>query len=130
MPISPTYLHKRGHSILHFCLSGGSAGPVLRSQGSSEEDVAFALCARGRFDRFQCSLRPGSAALRHGVSPTYLHKRGHSLLCCCRCGGSAGPVLRSQGSSDKEELSRYAREQGLIAFNARSGPIPPPLRGG
>jgi len=64
------------------------------------------------------------------ISPTYLHKRGHSLLCCCRCRGSAGPVLRSQEDSDKGELSRYSRGEDLIAFNARSGPIPRPLRGG
>jgi hypothetical protein len=39
-----------------------SAGSVLRAQGSSGEDGAFALCARGRVDRFQCLLRPVPAA--------------------------------------------------------------------
>ena len=62
---------------------------------------------------FLCSLRPGPAAaglleglflygdglIGAGVGPTFLHKRGHSLLFYCRCRGSAGPGLRSQGSS-------------------------------
>ena len=47
----------------------GSAGPVLRSQGSSEEVAAFALCARERCDRFQCLLRPGPAAASAGYVP-------------------------------------------------------------
>ena len=104
MPISPTYLHKRGHyNILPagdflrlapgrglrgigpafagnvgtgvafalseagtrgWCLGEGSAGSVLRTLGSLGKDGAFALCARGGFDRFQCLLRPGPAAAR------------------------------------------------------------------
>ena len=43
-------------------LDGGSAGSVLRSQGSSGEDGVFALCARVGVDRFQCLLQPGPAA--------------------------------------------------------------------
>ena len=39
-----------------------SAGSVLRAQGSSGEDGAFAQRAREGFDRFQCLLRPGPAA--------------------------------------------------------------------
>ena len=62
MPISPSYLHKRGHSKLSYCVCWRSAGSVLRAQGSSGEDWAFALCARGDVDRFQCLLRPGPAA--------------------------------------------------------------------
>ena len=76
---------------------------------------------------FASKARYGPTPLRSnrlGVGPTYLHKRGHSLLCCCRCRGSAGPVLRSQEDSDKEELSRCARGEDLIASNARSGSIP------
>ena len=38
--------------------------------------------------------------------------------------GSAGPGLRSQGSSGKGTLSRCARWAGVIASRARSGPIP------
>jgi hypothetical protein len=38
--------------------------------------------------------------------------------------GYAGPVLRSQGSFGEDRLSRGARGEGLIASNARSGPIP------
>jgi hypothetical protein len=64
------------------------------------------------------------------ISPSLLHKRGHSLLPCLPCGGSAEPVLRSQEGSGKEGLSRFARRMGLIAFNARSGPVPLPLRAG
>ena len=73
--VGPTYLHKRGHSELFLLIGnrlhgesflgawagGGSAGPVLRSQGGSGEEVAFALRARGLGDRLQCSLRPGPA---------------------------------------------------------------------
>ena len=40
--------------------------------------------------------------------------------------GSAGPDLRSQGSSDKERLSRCARGKVLIASSARSGRVPLP----
>ena len=40
--------------------------------------------------------------------------------------GSAGPGLRSQGSSDKGSLSRCARGVGVIASSARSAPIPLP----
>ena len=39
----------------------GSAGPVLRTQEGSEEDRAFALCARDLCDRLQCSLWPDPA---------------------------------------------------------------------
>ena len=38
--------------------------------------------------------------------------------------GYAGPVLRSQGSFGEDRLSRGAGGEGLIASNARSGPIP------
>ena len=38
--------------------------------------------------------------------------------------GSAGTVLRSQEGLVKEQLSCLARGDGVIAFNARSGPIP------
>ena len=41
-------------------------------------------------------------------------------------GGSAGWVLRSQGSSREHGLSRCARGVSVIASNARSGPIPLP----
>ena len=41
---------------------GRSAGPGLRSQGSSGEDGVFALRARGEGDRFPSSLRPDPAA--------------------------------------------------------------------
>jgi hypothetical protein len=46
--------------------------------------------------------------------------------------GSAGPGLRSQGSSNKGMLSRCARGVGVIASRDRSGPIPlpPVLPGG
>jgi hypothetical protein len=40
--------------------------------------------------------------------------------------GSAGSVLRSQGSSREYGLSRCARGVRVIASNARSGPIPLP----
>jgi len=40
--------------------------------------------------------------------------------------GSAGPDLRSQGSSGKDRLSRCARGKVLIASNARFGRVPLP----
>ena len=47
---------------------------------------------------------------------------------CVGGGGSAGSVLRSQGSSGLDEAFALSREErGLIASNARSGPIPLPL---
>ena len=47
---------------------------------------------------------------------------------CVGGGGSAGSVLRSQGSSGKDEAFALLREEkGLIASNARSGPNPLPL---
>ena len=83
--VGPTYLHKRGHSLLCCCRGRGSAGPGLRSQGSLGKDGAFALSARGGFDRFQCLLRPGPAAaaagrsLRGAVGP-----KGYWLIVCGR----------------------------------------------
>ena len=56
----------------------------------------------GRGDRFQCSLRTVPAAEWAGL----------------------GWVLRSQGSSGKEELWRCAPGGGMIASNACSGPFP------
>jgi hypothetical protein len=43
---------------------------------------------------------------------------------------AAGPVLRSQEGSGEEGLSRYARGIVVIAFNARSSPVPLPPRVG
>ena len=40
--------------------------------------------------------------------------------------GSAGPCLRSQEGSVKGGFSRFARGEGLFAFNARSGTVPLP----
>ncbi len=85
-------LHKRCHSIPSSldarlrCLDGsgrplllGSAGPVLRSQGSSGEVGLFALCAREKGDRFQCLPRPGPAAASAGYVPWVIGGTG--------CGG-------------------------------------------
>jgi len=58
------------------------------------------------------------------ISPSLLHKRGHSVLHCTPCVGSAEPVLRSQEGSGKDGLSRCARGGRVIVFNARSGSIP------
>ena len=58
--VPPIYT-KGGTLYYGVIFQNGSAGAVLRSQGSSEEDGVFALCARGGFDRFQCSLQPGPA---------------------------------------------------------------------
>ena len=69
----------------------GVRGTVPARAGKLGRGSAFALCARGGLDRFQCLLRPGPACTRglsvvgvrwdrRGVGPTYLHKRGHSRL--------------------------------------------------
>jgi len=120
--------------------------------GKLERGGAFALRARGWFDRFQCSLRPDPAPLRFWVGSAgsvrarreRWDRRGFPAL--SRWGGSGcrrsyarrGPIplrcgfgwaprdqaLRSQGSSGKDMLSRYARGGGLIASNACFGLIP------
>jgi hypothetical protein len=70
-----------------------SAGSVLHSQVGSGKDGAFALRARFFAVRLQGSLRTAPAPL--GVF-----------------GGSAGSVLRSQGTLGPAELSRY-RARGI-----------------
>ena len=70
-----------------------SAGSVLRSQVGSGKDGVFALRARFFAVRLQGSLRTAPAPL--GVF-----------------GGSAGSVLRSQGTLGPAELSRY-RARGI-----------------
>ena len=87
-------------------------------------------------DHSRHSTRSGSDASWFKVG-----RRGDGLdvRCGVRCGsgdggwvageGSAGSVLRSQGSSREYGLSRCARGMRVIASNARSGPIPlPPVR--
>ena len=77
MPISPSHLHQRGQSIIYLrwrsagagsgnqCLGGGSAGTVLRSQGTLGPVELSRWRARGiRMSTFLCSLRPGPAAAR------------------------------------------------------------------
>ena len=49
-------------AVFRYVVGSCSAGSVLRAQGSSGGGWAFALCARGGVDRFQCLLRPGPAA--------------------------------------------------------------------
>jgi hypothetical protein len=54
------------------CL-GRSAGPGLRSHGSSKKDRPFARRARGKGDRFPSSLRPDPAAARYHPSSAGRH---------------------------------------------------------
>ena len=98
---------------------------------------------------FQCSLRPDPAAAGAcvvvgylpvpfwadawvSVVANWLRFLGVRLGCGSGDGGwvvgqgSAGSVLRSQGSSREHGLSRCARGIEVIASNARSGPIPLP----
>ena len=115
--------------ILGAWAGGGSAGSVLRSQGSSEEDGVFALCARGGFDRFQCSLQPGPALASGSVSPIYT-KKGTLYTMALSFKWLCGPGLALAGRLGEEERSRCARGDRVIAFNARSSPVPlPPRRG-
>jgi hypothetical protein len=73
---------------------------------------------------FNARSGPIPLLLRAGLVPHSYTKGGTP------CVGSAEPVLRSQEGSGKGGLSRFARGMGLIAFNARSGPIPLLLRAG
>ena len=104
-----------------------SAGSVLRAQGSSGEGGAFALCARGRVDRFQCMLRPVPAAASgprgsvphiytKGATLTYFQVMRDRLrmgwFWCVFGSCSAGSVLRAQGSSGEDgAFAQRARER-------------------
>jgi len=99
-------------------------------------------------DRLQCSLRPDPAAavcvslggfgcLRNSwVCASFRVLCSGEVYLTEGCEGtglvlaSSGTVLRSQEDSGEVEISRYARGVGVIAFNARSCPIPPLLWGG
>ena len=61
--VGPTYLHKRGHSVLCFFRCRGSAVSGLRSLSRLWGGGAFALCARDEGVRLQGSLRPDTAPL-------------------------------------------------------------------
>ena len=100
MPISPTYLHKRGHSLLHSCLCVGSARPVLRSQGTWGRVELSRWCARGnRVFTFRCALRPGPAAA-WGSPPLRVLKRGPGR----RKRNSRGPCLGSRSDAPRPVL--------------------------
>ena len=64
------------------CVGGrwAPAGPGLSAQGSSWEDRAFALCARGGGSLPMLAPARSRCLFRRGVGPTFLHKRGHSRL--------------------------------------------------
>ena len=100
-------LAPKGGWLFGALLGVGSAGTVLRSQGTWGQARLSRGRAMGiRVSTFQCSLRPGPAP--PGVFV-----------------GSAGSVLRSLGRrGGRMGFSRCARGEGLIASNARSGPVP------
>jgi hypothetical protein len=59
------------------------------------------------------------------ISPSYLHKRGHSKLSYCVCWGSAGSVLGALRRLGGGMGFRAVREGiVVIASKARCGPIP------
>ena len=120
-------------------------GPALA--GNVGRGRAFALNARGELGcgRSNARCEPNSLRLCHGVGlgvgpkyvsyagptpPTRLQRNTVGYFRRRRSGGSAGSVLRAQGSLRENELSRCARGVGLIASSACSGPIPPPPRQG
>ncbi len=87
----------------------GSAGPVLRSQGTWGQTGLSRCRARGiRVSTFQCSLRPDPAP--PGVF-VVAECRGWRLG-LVGGGGSAGSVLRSQGTWGQAGLSR-CRARGI-----------------
>jgi len=125
----------------------GSAGSVLCSQGSSREH-GLSRYARG-MSVIASNARSGPIPLppvrvwwvaicrSFGIGRLGLRfDNGWRFLgggCVAglamglsRGWGSAGSVLRSQGSSREHGLSRCARGVRVIASNARSGPIPLP----
>ncbi len=119
--VGPSQLHKRGHSVLPCTPSVGSAEPFLRSQEGSGKG-GLSRFARG-MGLIAFNARSGTIPLRCGFE--WAPRRSAAVF-----GGSAEPFLRSQEGSGKGGLSRFARGVGLIAFNARSGPVPLPLRAG
>jgi hypothetical protein len=114
----------------------GSAGSALRSQVSSGED-RLSRCARGE-GLIASNARFGPIPLPLGAGLCQRGIRGQALgvllwpvighwgwwLRTVGGWGSAGSALRSQVSSGEDRLSRCARGEGLIASNARFGPIP------
>ena len=109
--VPPIYI--KGDTLYSTVVVRAPRNQAFARRETLERRGLFALCARGE-----------SA----GVGPTYLHKRGHSLL-YCRCKGSAEPGLCSQGNSGEDRAFALCAREGLIASNARSGPVPlpPPL---
>ena len=123
----------------------GSAGEVLRSQGSSGRMSFGAL--RRRWRLFASNARSGPLPLppRRQRGRSHISTQKVSLLTICRTflgwmilwesvagsrWGSAGEVLRSQGSSGRMSFGALRRRWRLFASNARSGPLPlPPRRG-
>ncbi len=92
----------------------GSAGPVLRSQGTLGQAGISRCRARGiRVSTFQCSLRSGPAPP-----------------------GVFGWAPRDRSCARRERWGRLGfravarRGSGCRRSNARSGPVPLPLRGG
>ena len=87
--------------------AGGLRGSSLHSQGSSGEDWAFALCARGCGVRFLCSFRLDPLTLGGswvGGAAGAGDEEGEVALGCCgldgvSAGGLCGSSLHSQGNS-------------------------------
>ena len=104
-------------------LRGMGPAPARKLGGGS----AFALRARGEIDRFQRGLRTHPAAASE--LSTWTPREGTRCRVWSVCMGSAGRVLRPQGNSGENRLSRCARGERLIASNAGYGPIPLPLWG-
>ena len=71
--------------------AGGLCGSSLHSQGSSGEDWAFALCARGVGVRFQCSFRldpltlGGSSLICSGLTDKQCRRRLRGTCGSDRC---------------------------------------------
>ena len=80
-----------GLSWVGWCVGGELCGPSLHSQGSSGEDRAFALCARGGGVRFQCSFRldpltlGGSSLICSGLTDKQCRRRLRGTCGSDRC---------------------------------------------
>ena len=115
--VGPTYLHKRGHSLLFRCHCDGSAGPGLHSQGTWGQVKLSRWRARGnRVFTFQCSLRPGPAAA-WGSPPLRVLKRGPGR----RKRKSRGPCLGSRSDAPGPVLSPPGKfREGAVGGGRRS----------
>jgi hypothetical protein len=102
----------------------GLRGNCPALAGRLGEGRAFALCASGWGDRLQCSLRPDPAAAWPRGQSRIFTQNGTLFTINAFLKGlrGNGPALAGR-LGEGRAFALCARER-VIAFNARSGPIP------